>query len=898
MRDWQAFVRSRLSLPDLTPARERRVVAELAAQLEDFYHDALARGMEEREADRHARRQVEDWGRLAADVSGANRRHRAAAMDRLANRLERPAFSSRGGAVPAGLIRDAHHAVRQLARNPGFTAVAVLTLALGIGAATAIFSVVNGVLLRPLPYGNPDRLVRVHELVPQYGRFSVSPAAFLDWRRDNRVFTGMAAFVAGSGTFTGGAGPERVAGASVSWDLFDLLEVTPVVGRGFREDEDAPGRNNVIVLSHGFWQRRFGGDPAVLGTVTTLGGTPVSIIGVMPAGFYFPTRDTEFWRPVALNPASATRGGHYLYVVARLLPGVPLERAGAEMETIAERLAQEYPESSAGESAEILTLQEQVVGNVRPALLTLLAAVSIVMLVACVNVANLLLVRSSVRQKEMAIRASLGAGRRRIALQMLTESLVLALLAGSLGLLLAHVLISPIQALGAGTIPRVDDVVIDSRILLFVLGMSLVTGIVFGLAPAWQASQSGPGAMLKEGGRATGGTGGRFVRSSLIVAEVALSIVLLVGAALLLRSFTRLIGVDPGFDARGALAFRVSLPPARYAEGQGRVALFDRLLENLQALAGVEAVGMAQALPMRGDYVLSVSIEGRPEHAPGQEPSANYRSISPGYFKALGIPLVRGRVFTPADAAGAAMVAIVDESFVRFHFGNEDPLGRGIDIGNGTDGYCRIVGVVGSVHHEGLEAAPDPTMYVPFPQDDMAGMWIVARTRGDVGALAPAARQVLRDIDPELPAYSMTPLAELVSDSVAERRFSMLLLAAFAAVGLILAAVGLYGVVAFSVSRRTQEIGVRMAMGAGRRDVLRMVVADGMKLAVVGAALGLAAALALSRLMTTMLFEVKSLDPASYLAPLLLVLAVAAFASFVPARRATRVDPIAALRSE
>lgn len=796
------------------------------------------------------------------------------------------------------VLRDTRYSIRQLTKSPGFTVVAIVTLALGIGATSAMFGVINGVLLRPLPFPNPDTLVLVNEIVPQYGRFSVAPASFLDWRQQNGVFERIAAFTSGSATFADANGPERVTNATVSWDLFDLLKVQPMLGRSFTAEEDAPGKNGVIVLSHSMWQRRFGSDRAVLGRSVTLSGAPATVIGVMPPGFYYPSREAEYWTPIALNTANASRGGHFLGVIARLKPGVSIPQAGAEMKTIAERLAKQYPESSADESAEVIALHEQVVGDIRPALLTLLAAVGVVVLIACANVANLLLVRASVREKEIAIRTALGAGRRRLVRQMLVESLILALAGGTLGLLLAYLALTPIRTLSAGSIPRVNDISIDATVLAFALAVTVLTGIIFGLAPAWQAARAGVAGVLKEGGRSSATSGGRWVRSGLLIAEVALSIVLLVGATLLLRSFDRLTNVDPGFRADRVLAFRVSLPNASYREDHNRIAFFDTLLGRLEALPQVSAAGMVQTLPMRGGYFLSFSVQGRPAPKPAEKPSANHRAVSPRYFAALGIPLMRGRTFTDRDAEKAPMVAVVDEAFVQRHFPGEDPIGRGLDIGNGTDGFYDIVGVVGNVHHSGLDANPNPTMYVPYRQDVFSTMWIVARTDGDPAQLSAAARQAVREVDPGLPAYSLSPLENIVTDSVAQRRFSMLLLASFAVIALFLAAVGLYGVVAYTVSQRTQEIGVRMAVGAQRSDVLSMVVGGGMKLALVGVAIGLAAAMALSRLLETMLFQVAPSDPASYGATALLLLVVAALACYVPARRAMRVDPIVALRQE
>jgi len=798
----------------------------------------------------------------------------------------------------ANAIRDARYAVRQLVKSPGFTLVALVTLALGVGTTTAIFSVVNGVLLRPLPYPEPESLVRVHEIVPQYGRFSVAPATFLDWRQQNTVFERIGAYNTTSGTFSDANGPERVQGAAVSWDVFELLRVAPARGTGFTADQDKPGANNVIVLSHGMWQRRFGGDPNIAGKTVSLSGTPVTILGVMPAGFYFPNRTAEFWRPLALNPANASRGGHFLGVVARVKQGRTLAQAGGEMKSISERLALQYPENSAKESAEVVLLHEQIVGAIRPALMTLLAAVGVVVLIACANVANLLLVRASVREKEVAIRTALGAGRRRLVMQMLAESLVLAVAGGALGVLLAYLAITPIQTLGAGSIPRVADVTLDRTVLAFAFAVSIATGVLFGLAPAWHAARAGVGAVLKEGGRSSVGAGGRWIRSTLLVAEMALSIVLLVGAALLLRSFAKLANVDPGFQPERVLTFQVALPQPSYPDDARRVLFFDRLVEKLGASPGVRAAGMVQTLPMRGGYVLTFDVEGRPPAKPGEEPSANHRAVSPNYFQTLGIPLRRGRVFTAADADNTQFVALLDEAFVRKHFANEDPIGKRIAIGNGAKSPYEIVGIVGDVHYEGLDSTATPTMYVPFKQDVFSQMWMLARTDGDPAQLSSVAQQAVREVDPALPAFSMSPLGTIVSDSIAQRRFSMLLLGLFAVVALFLASVGLYGVVSYTVRQRTREIGLRLAIGAAPGNVLRMVLGAGMKLALVGVAIGLAGALALTQLIATMLFNVERFDPVSYGLTAALLLAVAALACYVPARRAMRVDPIVALQQE
>jgi putative ABC transport system permease protein len=621
------------------------------------------------------------------------------------------------------------------------------------------------------------------------------------------------------------------------------------------------------------------------------------MVGVMPADFYFPSRTAEFWQPLAINPADAPRGAHYLGVVARLAAGTNVEAANTEMQGISERLALEYPDASANESAEVVPLLDQVVGTIRPALMTLLVAVGVVIIIVCANVANLLLVRASVREKEVAIRTALGAGRSRLILQMLAESLVLSVSGGTLGLLLAYLAIPAIQTLSAGSIPRVADVSIDSTVLAFSLAASVLTGLIFGLVPAWQMSQSGPGAALKDGSRSAVGGTGQWMRNSLLVIEVALSLVLLVGAALLLRSFAKLTNVDPGFNANGVLAFQISLPRATYVEDERVLQYYQQLTERLAVLPSVQSAAAVQTLPLRGGYFLSVSMVGRPEPAPGEEPSARYRAVTPDYFSTLGIPVVRGRAFAPQDSATSVPVALIDEAFAQTHFPGENPIGQRLDIGNGTDG-AEIVGIVGNVSYSGLDELPSPTMYMPVTQDAFGTMWVMVRTAADPNSLGASVRQVVRDLDASLPVSLMSPLDEVVSESVAQQRFSMLLIAMFGMVALVLSAVGLYGVVAYSVSLRTREIGLRMAIGAMPGDVLKMVVGDGMKLAAMGVVIGTVAAFVLSRFVASMLFEVEVSDPVSYSGTALVLLLVAALACYIPARRAMRVDPMVTLQQD
>ena len=902
MRDWTRYVRERLPLDGLAPERAERIVRELAAQLTDFYTDARARGLTDADADAYATRQIPDWARLAEDVVLAERPRARPRVDWLIDRAAespRPTTAGRLRLTLAYVLRDAHHAVRQLGRTPAFSVVAILTIALGVGATSAVFSAVHGVLLRPLPYHDPDALVRVHEVVPEYGRFGVAPATFLDWRGQNRVFARLAAYVTLTDALTGGGEAERVPSALVSWDIFQLLGMRPALGATFvAAHDDVPDGAPVIVISHGLWQRRFGGDPDIVGRTVAVGGRPVTVLGVMPADFYFPYRETELWRPLGIDPADASRGAHYLAVIGRLRAGVTLDQADTEMKAIAARLARQYPEFSARESADAVALHEEVVGSSRRMLLTLFAAVSIVLLIACANVANLLLVRASVRQKDIAIRSALGAGRYRLLAQMLTESVVLAFAGGALGLLVAYAAVTPLPSLGSVGLPRVADIRVDTSVLLFTLAASLVTGLLFGLAPAWHGSAARLSGVLRDAGRWSSGGSGRWVRNGLLVVQVALSIVLVVSAALLVRSFERLTRVNPGFRPTDVLAFEVAVPPTRYPEDANRADFFQGLLERLSHESGVKVAGMIQTLPLRGSYSLSFQVTRRAPLAAAEQPTASHRVVSPGYFSAVGIPLIRGRLLTDADTSTSRLVALVDEAFVRRHFPNEDPIGQSLDIGNGVDGTYEIVGIVGDVRHHGLDASPAPTMYVPHAQDVFSSMWMVVRTDGDPAAFAARVRDVLRDIDAEVPASSLAPLSTIVGESVASERFVMLLLAVFAVVALTLSAIGVYGNIAYSVSQRTREIGVRLALGATRGDVLRLVVAGGLKLVAVGVGLGLASAVALAGFLEALLFEVAPLDPASYAVTIVLLLTVAVAACYLPARRAARLDPIVALQNE
>jgi putative ABC transport system permease protein len=798
------------------------------------------------------------------------------------------------------LLQDLRYGIRMLLKNPGFAAVAVITLGLGIGANAAIFSVVNTVLLRPVPYEDPDRLMVLTEnQQPKFPEFSVSPGNFLDWQKQNAVFERLAAINGSAFILVGeGAEPERLFGARVSAGLFEMLGVNPVHGRTFLEEEDQPGHENVVILSNGLWKRRFAADPNVISQPITLSGISYTVIGVMPPSFGFPDRETDVWAPVAFTARDAqSHGGHYLSAIGRLKQGATVEQARTEMSAIAARLAEQYPDSNTGWGVDVFPMQEYNVRDIKPALLVLLGAVGLVLLIACANVANLLLARATVRQKEIAIRTALGASRGRIARQLLTESVLLALVGGAVGVLLAQWGIGSLLALAPQQLPRVKDVTLDASALGFTLLVTLLTGVIFGLVPALQSSRPNLNETLKEGGRGT--TGGHHrVRAGLVVTEVALALVLLIGAGLLIRSFYRLQQVNPGFNPSNALAITVSLPGRKYPQPEQRAAFFTQLIEKVSALPGVVAVGASQTLPIQGDYLLGFIIQGRPPYAPGEDPSTNYYSVTPDYFKSMGIPLLKGRVFTEQDRTGATRVAIINEEMAKRYFPDEDPIGKRIHVTQGPETFREIVGIVGDVKQYGLARPTTLQTYEPALQAPFSSMTLVVRANGNLVPLGGAIRSQVLAIDKEQPISRIRPLEQVVAESVSKQRFSMLLLGIFAGVALVLAAVGLYGVMSYSVTQRTHEIGIRTALGAKQTDVLKLVVGQGMMLALTGVGIGLLAAFALTRLMSVLLFGVSATDPLTFVAIPAVLTVVALAACFVPARRATKVDPMIALRYE
>ncbi|MDQ3687842.1 MAG: ABC transporter permease [Acidobacteriota bacterium] len=804
------------------------------------------------------------------------------------------------------LLQDLRYGLRILLRKPGFTAVAVLTLALGIGANTAIFSVVNAVLLRPFPYESPERLVILQERISERD-LPASYLNFADWRDQNSVCSSMAAVRTRENfNFTGAGEPERLQGRIVSASFFSTLGVRPIRGRDFLAEEDRPGAPPAVILSYGFWQRRFGADESVVGKQLTLNNQSFTVVGITPANFQFGT-DADVSVPIGLSADRFRLRGKDpgILVVARLKPEVSLTQAEAELNTIAARLEQQHPDTNAGRRVRITSLHESFVGDVRQPLMILLGAVGLVLLIACANVANLLLVRAAARQKEIALRAALGAGRARIIRQLLTESVLLSVLGGVLGMLLALWGMGLITSYLPDGIPRLRETGIDAPVFGFTLVVSLLTGVLFGLAPALQVSRTNLTETLKEGDR--GSTGRRqHLRSVLVVSETALTLALLVGASLLVRSFWRLQQVDPGFNPQNLLAMQISVNAG--ADEGGRVAdFFEQLHQKVGTLPGVESVSISNGLPIEGANQPPFIIEGRPRPEPGKEPAGIRYTVSPDYFRTLGIVLLKGRVFTAEDTRDGQPVVIIDEALARQHFQNEDPIGKRLAQALPNSPSLEIVGVVRHVEHYSLDgqAPVQAQFYTNFNQLPLQSLPtqvrrinLLVRTATDPLNLASAVRSQVQALNKDQAVFNVRTMEQIVAQSVAARRFSALLLAVFAAVALVLASVGIYGVMSHVVEQRTHEIGIRMALGAQGRDVSRMVIGQGMKLALVGVGVGLLASLALMRLMKSLLFGVSATDPATFALIALLLTLVALVACWIPARRATKVDPMVALRYE
>ena len=797
------------------------------------------------------------------------------------------------------LALDLRYAVRLLTRTPGFTVVAVLTLALGVGANTAIFTVVNALLLRPLPYAHPDRLVMVWQDFRARGGPAdewASPGNYVDWSREKSLFQAVAAIGGWRPTLTGGAEPEPIPGEQVTHEYFRVLGVTPALGRGFRAEDDVPNAARVAIVADSLWKRRFGGDPAVVGRVVTLSGEPHEIIGVLPPGFrpIVASQTGEIWRPIRLNRANPNRGVIIYRVVGRLAPDLSLEQAQSAATALARRLEAAYPDDNEHVGFNLQALHDRVVGEIRPGLLALLGAVAFVLLIACANLANLLLARGSSRARELAVRLALGAARGRVVRQLLTESALLAGIGGLGGLLLGVWAVEGLVAIAPATAPRVGEIDLDARVFAFAAVVTATTGVIFGLAPALQASRAAAQS-LKEGARGGVSASGKALRRGLIVAEVALALILLTGGGLLVQTFLRLQAADLGFDSRNVLVGFVNPPRTSYDTSAKHVAFYDQVYERARALPGVQKAALVSVLPLGGDSDMGFEIEaGPPVPSASRTPATWYRLVTASYFDTMGMAIVRGRGFEPREAAPSV---IVNESLARQYFGGEAAVGRRVRFG-GDSPWFTIIGIVADAKVRGAREAPRIETFIPYWQFPEPGMNILMKTAGDPTRLIGPIKQAVSSLDANVPVQGIRTLDDIVGESIEQPRFFAMLTAAFALLALVLAAIGIYGVMAYVVSQRTTEIGVRMALGATPAEVFRLVIGDGLRLTGLGLLLGVVGSIFIGRWLAGLLFGVAPGDPLTLTATAVLLLVVAAAACFVPARRATHVDPMAALRSE
>ena len=814
------------------------------------------------------------------------------------------------------LIQDLRYGARMLLKHPGVTAIAVLTLALGIGANTAIFSVVNAVLLNPLPYKEPDRLVSLWEKVPTHGRWRASPANFFDWKKQNTVFQDVAAFSQSSMTLTGDGEPEQLVGTRVSSGYFSVVGVEPQLGRAFVPEEHEVGKGSVVILGHAFWQRRFGGDRNIINRTVTLNGNVHTVVGVMPSGIYpvspttngrivFDEQQQNFWLPMSFTSDwAAVRAAHVLGVVARLKPGISTTQAAAEMDTLGARLEKEYAENR-GEGIIVSPFMSEVVGDVRPALLTLLGAVGLVLLIACANVASLLLAQHAGRSKEIAIRAALGAGRARLVRQFFLEGLLLSFVGTVAGLAIASAGTKVLLQFVPAGVPRLAQVSLDWRVLAFTILISLGTCLIFGLLPAWHTSKPDLHTALEQSGRTSGPGASRLrFRQALVVFQVSIAVMLVIGAGLLIKSFWLLRQVDPGFESEGVLSAGVTLPVSKYSKREQINNFHKQLIERVSSVPGVKSATLAYDHPLASSWVDSFEIEGRAVSPETRSQSANFIAIGPEYFDTVDVKLAAGRKFTALDDKDHPGVVLINESFARHYFPDENPLGQRMKLGPSRIWRgerltsFEIVGIVRDVKLAGLDAPSEPAYYVPAGQTPLEDMTLLVRTTTDPLSIVGAVRQAVWSIDPNQPISNVSTLEKVVDDSIAQRRLNMLLMGLFGGLALLLSAVGIYGLLSHAVTQRTQEMGIRMALGAQVGDVLKLVLKQGMILALVGEVIGLVAAFALTRLIRGLLFGVTPNDAMTFVAVLGVLTFVALLACYIPARRATKVDPLIALRYE
>jgi predicted permease len=855
----------------------------------------------------HLEKQIARYVESGMDRAEALRRARLAfgGMDQAKEHCR----DARGTGLVETLFQDVRYGLRVLRKNATFSLVATVTLAIGIGANTAIFSVVDAVLLHPLPYPKGDQLVMVWENVqlPRYHNDQNNPAPgnFLDWKLQNTVFTDMAAIGYRTFSLTGAGDPIRIEGEAVSANLFSILQVGPVVGRVFTSEEDRPGADRVVLLGRALWSSRFAADPSIVGKTIHLNDENYTVVGIMPAEFHFPDPDDQLWVPIAFRPEQAgDHGSHYLRVLGRLKPGVTLAQGQSQMAAVAAGLTRQYPDSNTGVGVRLISLHDQVVGNVRPALLVLMGAVALVLVMVCGNVTQLLLARASARGKEFAVRLALGASRTRLIRQLLTESMLLGVTGGVIGIVIALGGIHLLGWLSPPDLARVGEIGLKLPVLGFTLAVSIGTGLLFGIVPAFQSAVCPVQKSLRESSREHSGALGLRTRNLLVVAETAIGVMVLVGAGLLLRSFVHLENVPLGFDPRNVLSFRIMLPEKRYATLARRASFYQQLSERIESLPAVKSAGAISFLPLTfAGRTSAVTIEGKTQAARDQLPFVDFRSVTPGYFQGMAIPLVEGRSISWSDAYGRTLVGVVSQTMARSFWPNEDPVGHRIKLGwaDSANPWITVVGVVGDVHQFDLISNPRPAIYFPATQDQGTGDsvrdWVV-RTSGDPAMAASSIRAVVSAMDGSLPVSRVQTMGDVISVSMARHQFSLFLFGSFAIIALILAAVGLYGLISYSVVQRKHEIGIRMALGAQRRDILSLILGQGLRMALLGIGAGLLVALAASRLMSTLLYGVTSKDPITFLSVAILLLVVAAVGSYMPSRSALKVDPTEAIRCE